>query len=381
MSPNPRTRVLHVVTRMNVGGVAVLLDNLMSGIDPEEFEVALLTGVCESPEADYLETREVNYSVYKVQTFHKSMNVKDDLVSFFRIIRIIWTFKPDVIHTHTSKAGLFGRLASFIFYPRARRVHTFHGHLLVGYFGQFKLRIVKLFERSLARISNGLIAMGSQVRQDLLKARIGTPQKMKVLFPGLEMPTFLSRSDARSVLGLDTEKVYVLYVGRLTEIKRPERILDVARMTTHSATSIHYLVAGDGELAESLREVSKSEKLPITLLGWRSDISNLLAASDILLLTSDNEAVALTLIEAAQASIPLVTTDAGAVRDIAVEGENAIVTDFNSQHLAEAVLYLATAPSIRLDMGRKGREIAEERFSISRMVQDHQNYYQEILNL
>ncbi len=309
------------------------------------------------------------------------MHFREDMASFFRIIQIIRKFKPDIIHTHTSKAGLFGRVAGFVFYPRAKRVHTFHGHLLVGYFGRLKLTIVKTVESLLARITDGLIAMGSQVRLDLLDAGIGTSKKLSVLYPGLEMPSFPRKSEARSSLFLDKEKLYVLYIGRLTGIKRPERILDVARFTKKSMHDIHFLIAGDGDLTESLKVTSESEGLPITFLGWRSDIPTLLSASDILLLTSDNEAVALTLIEGAQASLPLITTGAGAVRDIAIDQENAIVTDFNSQHLANAVVLLATEPTKRLEMGRKGRAIAEEKFSISRMVQDHQTYYQEILNL
>jgi glycosyltransferase involved in cell wall biosynthesis len=366
---------------MNVGGVAVLLDNLMRSTDTEKFEIGLLTGTCEIPEVDYLEGRVTKYELYRVSTFHKSMHFREDMASFFRIIQIIRKFKPDIIHTHTSKAGLFGRVAGFVFYPRAKRVHTFHGHLLVGYFGRLKLTIVKTVESLLARITDGLIAMGSQVRLDLLDAGIGTSKKLSVLYPGLKMPSFPGKSEARSSLFLDKEKLYVLYIGRLTGIKRPERILDVARFTKNSMHDIHFLIAGDGDLTESLKVTSESEGLPITFLGWRSDIPTLLSASDILLLTSDNEAVALTLIEGAQASLPLITTGAGAVRDIAIDQENAIVTDFNSQHLANAVVLLATEPTKRLEMGRKGRAIAEEKFSISRMVQDHQTYYQEILNL
>jgi len=288
-------------------------------------------------------------------------------------------FKPDIVHTHTSKAGLFGRLISMIAAPKAKRVHTFHGHLLVGYFNPIKLGIVKTFEKSLGLITHKFIAMGTQVRDDLVSAGIGTTAKFAVLFPGLANPVFPNREQARINLELTDEKIYCTFIGRLTQIKRPDRVLEVAALVAQQNHGVQFLVVGDGDLAQEMKSKSQKDNLPITFLGWRQDIPAILKTSDIALLTSDNEAVALTLIEATQAGIPIVTTAAGSVRDVAIDGENGFVTDFDSQALADAVLKLANNAELRKEFGEAGRKRSDALFSIKRMVADHENLYQQLL--
>ena len=379
MATSQKIKVLHLVTRMNVGGVAVLLDNLMSNIDKNEFEVLLATGLCESPEGEYLENRNIAYRLEQIPSFHKSISLTDDLKSLLAIIKVLRKFKPDIIHTHTSKAGLFGRVLSLLVAPSGKRVHTFHGHLLVGYFSPIKLAIVKAFEKSLGLITHKFIAMGTQVRDDLVAVGIGKTSKFAVLFPGLAKPVFPDREQARGNLGLSGNKTYCTFVGRLTQIKRPDRVLEVAALVAKQNSDIEFLVVGDGDLAQDMKSKSQTLDLPITFLGWRQDIPSILKASDIALLTSDNEAVALTLIEATQAGIPVVTTPAGSVRDVAIDGENGFVTGFSSRELADAVLKLAGNPVLREEYGSSGKKRSDALFSIERMVTDHENLYKELL--
>ena len=379
MASTQKIKVLHLVTRMNVGGVAVLLDNLMSNLDQNEFEVLLATGLCESPEGEYLDGRSIRYRLERIPSLHKSLKAGDDLKSLVALIKLLREFAPDIVHTHTSKAGLFGRSLSFLVAPQAKRIHTFHGHLLVGYFTPLKLGIVKFFEKSLGLITHKFIAMGTQVRDDLVAVGIGKTSKFEVLFPGLAKPIFPEREQARENLGLDKNKTYCTFVGRLTQIKRPDRVLEVASIVSRQNSNVEFLVVGDGDLAQEMKREAQSSKLPITFLGWRQDIPAILRASDIALLTSDNEAVALTLIEATQAGIPVVTTPAGSVRDVAIDGENGFVTSFESQDLADAVLKLAENPGIREEYGNAGRKRSDALFSIERMVTDHENLYKELL--
>jgi glycosyltransferase involved in cell wall biosynthesis len=379
MAQTARIKVLHLVTRMNVGGVAVLLDNLSSNWDQSEFEVILATGECELPESEYPLVQDAAYSIHRIPNFHKSLKIKDDFLAFLSIVRLIRTFRPDIIHTHTSKAGLFGRLAAVCFAPSAKRVHTFHGHLLVGYFSRIKLTIVISIEKVLAWLSDGLIAMGRQVKYDLLQAGIGSDKKFRVLFPGLYSPESYDRAETRKRIGLAEDKLFCIFVGRLTQVKRIDRILDVAFLTKFEIPNLEYLIIGDGELSAPLMKQAELRELPIRFLGWRTDIADLLAASDISILTSDNEAVALTLIEAAQAGLPIVTTPAGAVQDVAINGTNAIVSSFEIADISNAVIQLAKDSALRKRMGDQGKLIAESKFSIQTMVQGHQNYYKELL--
>jgi len=379
MAATSKIKVLHLVTRMNVGGVAVLLDNLMSCINKDEFEVLLGTGVCESPEGEYLDGRNINYRYERIASFHKSIKFFDDIKAVIEIVKLMRKFRPDIVHTHTSKAGLFGRVISFLVVPQSKRVHTFHGHLLVGYFNPIKLGIVKIFEKSLGLITQKFIAMGTQVRDDLVSAGIGTTSKFSVFFPGLAKPDFPDRQVARSNLELADDKIYCTFVGRLTQIKRPDRFLEVAALVAQQNPNVEFLVVGDGDLAKEMKSKSANGNLPITFLGWRQDIPAILAACDVALLTSDNEAVALTLIEATQAGIPVVTTSAGSVGDVAIDGENGFVTGFSAQQLAEAILKLANNPSLRQSFGSSGKTRSEALFSIQRMVTDHENLYKELL--
>jgi glycosyltransferase involved in cell wall biosynthesis len=374
-----KTKVLHLVTRMNVGGVAVLLDNLMSNLDQDEFEVLLATGQCESPEGEYLENRNINYRLERIPNFHKSLNFVDDFKSLIAIGKLLREFRPDIVHTHTSKAGLFGRILSYLLTPNAKRIHTFHGHLLFGYFSTVKLGIVKGFEKTLGAITHKFIAMGTQVRDDLISVGIGRESKFEVLFPGLAKPIFPDKEHARRNLGLLNDRTYCTFVGRLTQIKRPDRVLEVAALVSKRNSNIEFLIVGDGDLAQNMRDSARSLSLPITFLGWRQDIPAILKASDIALLTSDNEAVALTLIEATQAGIPVVTTPAGSVRDVAINNENGFVTGFSAQELTDAIIKLHENPGLREEFGIAGKKRSDALFSIQRMVSDHENLYKELL--
>ena len=161
-------RVMHVIARMNVGGPAVLVADLMRSVDSGKFEQVLVTGYCDENESDYLDEVATDIAAIRIVGLGRSVSVIKDLLAFTGLIREIKRFDPDVIHTHTAKAGVLGRIAGLIARPSAKRVHTYHGHLLHGYFGAGKTRVVVLIEKILSWISNGLISIGTNVMNDLL---------------------------------------------------------------------------------------------------------------------------------------------------------------------------------------------------------------------
>ena len=315
-------KVLHVVTRMNTGGVAVLLDDLMSSFDPRLVEATLITGSCDESEEDYLSIRKPSYRLIRVAHLQKKFHPQRDLQAFFEIRRTIKSLNIDVVHTHTSKAGFIGRLAASTVKPKPVRVHTFHGHLLTGYFSSWKTKLVYSIEKFLELFTDAFVAMGSQVRKDLESIGLGKRANFRVFFPGLPSRVFEPKTIARRELGLSENETYILYVGRMTAIKRPDRLLDAIEELVKRKVNVQVLAAGDGELLVGLRDRAASAGLPISFLGWRSDIPKLIAASDIAILTSDNEAVPLTLIEASMAGVPLVSTNVGSVSDVLVNDLN-----------------------------------------------------------
>jgi glycosyltransferase involved in cell wall biosynthesis len=371
-------KVLHVVTRMNTGGVAVLLDDLMSSFDPRLVEATLLTGSCDETEEDYLSVRKQNYRLVRVACLQKKFNPQKDIQAFLEIRRLIKSFHIDVVHTHTSKAGFLGRLAASTVKPKPVRVHTFHGHLLTGYFSSWKTKVVYSIEKFLEIFTDSFVAMGSQVRNDLESIGLGKRAKFNVFFPGLPSRVFEPKPIARQELGLKENGTYILFVGRMTAIKRPERLLDSIEELVNRKVNVQVLAAGDGELLAGLRDQAAQADLPITFLGWRSDIPKLIAASDIAILTSDNEAVPLTLIEASMAGLPLVSTNVGSVSDVLVNDLNGYLVDSEPAALADAVQKLAIDPVLRGIMGGAGRERATRYFSLEKMCADHTELYQHL---
>jgi glycosyltransferase involved in cell wall biosynthesis len=369
-------KVLQVIARMNVGGPAVIVADLMRGLDPVKFEQKLITGYCADNEADYLETVATDVKATRIGGLGRSISPMADARAFLKLIALIRRENPDVIHTHTAKAGVLGRLAAILAGSRALKVHTFHGHLLHGYFAGWKIKLVIAIEKYLATRTDILVAVGNQVREDLLAAGIGERNQYKVFFPGLPTPADFDRDSVRKEIGLDLDAIYCTFVGRLTQIKRPDRLLDVVAASVARGLKLNFLVAGEGELFESSKARALEENLPITFLGWRSDIDQLFAASDMAILTSDNEGIPLTLIQAAFAGIPIVAPRVGSIADIVIDGETGFLTSPQAGAMASAISALVTDEDLREELGSVGRAHAEKYFSLEKSLADHAALYE-----
>jgi glycosyltransferase involved in cell wall biosynthesis len=370
-----RIKVMQIIARMNVGGPAVIVAELMRGLDSSKFEQVLITGYCDETEADYLDEVATDIKASRIAGLGRSVSPLADLKAFFGLVRTIKKFNPDVIHTHTAKAGVLGRLASIIAGRGAVRIHTFHGHLLHGYFSGWKTKLVITIEKFLAKRTHRLIAIGTEVERELLAAGIGTKSQYSIFFPGLPEPDTASKAELRKELELDPSAIYCTFVGRLTQIKRPDRLLDIAAAMVAREVPIHFLVAGEGELFEGSKARARSEKLPVTFLGWRKDIDNLFAASDIAILTSDNEGIPLTLIQASQAGLPIIAPAVGSISDIVENDKTGFLTSSQPGAMASALSALATDSALRSRLGSAGRERAHQYFSLERMLRDHTDIY------
>jgi glycosyltransferase involved in cell wall biosynthesis len=377
--PN-KIKVLRIIARMNVGGPAVQVSGLMRGFDAQVFDQELVTGYCADDEADYLEKVATDVKAVRIDGLGRSIKPRADLTALFAIIREIRRFKPDVIHTHTAKAGVVGRVASILSGHKSVRVHTFHGHLLNGYFGSGKTKLVILVEKFLALFTDQLLAVGAKVKDDLLAVGIGNHSKFGVMPPGLQLATVPSRSSARKVIGLNDDAIYCAFIGRITQIKRPDRFLDVVAEIKSRGIDLHFVVAGAGELLHYCQDRAESEKLPVTFLGWREDIEVVLAAANFVLLTSDNEGTPLSLIQAGMVGIPVVATNVGSTNEIVVNGETGLLTDLSVKELSDAVAKVATDTALRAKMGTAGKEYTMARYGVARLVKDHQNLYLRLLN-
>lgn len=375
-----KVRVLRIIARMNVGGPAVQVSGLMRGFDQTIFEQELLTGFCAADESDYLEKVASDVKAIRIDGLGRSIKPRADLTSLFAIIKEIRRFKPDVIHTHTAKAGVVGRIASILSGHRSIRVHTFHGHLLHGYFGAGKTKLVILIEKFLAIFTDQLLAVGKKVQNDLINAGIGNDSKFAVMPPGLQLAKVPSKTEARLELGLDLDKIYCAFIGRITQIKRPDRFLDVVSKIKVAGTNVHFVVAGAGEQLDYCQKRASDENLPVTFLGWREDIEVVLAAADFVILTSDNEGTPLSLIQAGMVGIPVVATNVGSTNEIVVDDETGFLTDLSVDQLADAVTKLAEDSDLRAKMGSAGQKYTLARYGVARLAKDHQDLYLRLVN-
>jgi glycosyltransferase involved in cell wall biosynthesis len=375
-----KVRVLRIIARMNVGGPAVQVSGLMRGFNKETFEQELLTGFCASDEADYLEKVATDVKAIRIDGLGRSIKPRADLTALFAIVKEIRRFKPDVIHTHTAKAGVVGRIASILSGQKSIRVHTFHGHLLHGYFGTAKTKLVILIEKLLALFTHQLLAVGKQVQDDLIAVGIGNLRKFAVMPPGLQLANIPTKAAARIELGLEPIEIYCAFIGRITQIKRPDRFLDVTSQVQADNVKVHFIVAGAGEKLQYCEERVSSENLPVTFLGWREDIEVVLAAADFVILTSDNEGTPLSLIQAGMVGIPVVATNVGSTNEIVADGHTGFLTDLSVEQLSHAVAKLASDSDLRAKMGAAGKEYTLARYGVERLVKDHQDLYLRLLN-
>jgi glycosyltransferase involved in cell wall biosynthesis len=368
-------KVVSIITRMNTGGAARLIDSLSQGFhESKEIDHLLVIGEVASHEQDFLAGKNVNYRIKKIEGLGKQISILQDLKAFINLMKLLRLEKPNIVHTHLSKAGLLGRLAAKIAVPRAKIVHTIHGHLYVGYFSKAFVFLLITLEKLLTKFTDLLIFTGPSVMAELNKLGIKKSNQV-VIEPGVKPMTFLSKIQARDKFNLDSEKVIIGFAGRLTRIKRVDRLLDVFEKIQQLHPDTQLIIAGGGDLESWVQEQILNRHLNIKLLGWQSDIAAVIAACDIWMLTSDNEATPLSVIEASLGGVVSVATNVG---DVAHAIENqvsglVVSTDVNS--LLAAVDELVTAPEKRQKLASNAKIRAESHFLEEKMVQSHVKLY------
>ena len=370
-------RVLHVIARLNVGGPATQVLALADGLDPSRFAVTIASGSAGPGEGEFVDLRAPTAEVETLTSLGPELRPLADARALAELDRLVRRLGPDLVHTHTAKAGLLGRLVA------ARHglptVHTFHGHLLEGYFGPRITRAVVAVERRLAASTARLCTVGQRVRDDLLAAGVGTPGQYVALRPGVVPPALVDRREARQRLGLNDDAAVVAAVGRLTAIKRPDRLLDAAVRLAAQGRRVTVLLAGDGELRGALEARAARQRLDVRFLGWRSDVGTVYRAADLVALTSDNEGMPVALIEAAMCGCPAVATNVGSVAEVVEHGQGGLVVDADAVGVARGIAALLDDPARREAMGQAATERARRRFSVDALVGETAALYDAVL--
>lgn len=367
-----RVYVATVVTRMNIGGVARHVRLVHERLDQSRFDKALLIGET-SPEEGELPLNESD-RLHRIEGLKRAIDPKQDLAVLRRLRRVFKQNSPTIVETHMAKAGALGRVAAW----SARVpivVHTYHGHVLSGYFSERASRGFTAMERWLAKRTDALIAISTQVRDDLLALGIGDPSQWHVIPVALDLSELVESDTlptaARRALGLPVGVPTVGIVGRLVPIKDHETFLAAAARVAGTNPHVHFVVAGNGEL-RSVLERRAEELLPgkLTFLGWVSQLPSLYAALDVVVLTSRNEGTPFAVIEAAAAGRPVVATRVGGVPDAVEEQETGfLVEPGDARGVAARVAQLLDAPERARVMGAAGRNLVTRRFAADRAVE------------
>lgn len=369
-------RVMRIIARTNVGGPALQATVLMRGLS-DRFEQRMYAGSLAEGEADFLELRAPDIPVYRVPSLSRRVRPGDDARALRFIMSEMRQYRPHIVHTHTAKAGVTGRLAAMMTNVPAR-IHTFHGHLLHSFFSGPATRGLVAVESALARHTDRLIAVGAQVRDDLLAAGVGKAAQYAVVPPGTSLGPLPDRLAARSALGVPADVPVVAFVGRLTKVKRPDRLLAVARQVSRVIPDTRFVICGDGDLSADVQYASLHGHCGITPLGWRADVETVYAGADLVLLTSDNEGMPVSLIEAALAGVPVVATNVGSVAEVVQHEATGILAGTDHQSLATATIRLLADEQLRRDMGARARIWATAQFGPERLVSDIEQLYESV---
>ena len=375
-----KIKVVYIIARLNIGGAAVHTILLTRDLDPDHFEALLVTGI-EGPHEGSMRDWAVDQGITPIiiPELGREINPIADLKVLFALYRLFRREKPDIVHTHTAKAGFIGRLAAWLAGVPVI-VHTFHGHVFHSYFGPLKTRLFLLIEQLLAHLTDRIITISPLQRQEILGYGIASPDKIVIISLGFELELFLTndslRGQVRTELGLDNSLNLVGIVARLTEIKNHRLFLEAAALVHDRCDSVHFLIVGDGELRVELEQQTKSLGLDgvVSFLGWREDMPSIYADLDLVVLTSHNEGTPVTLIEAQAAGCPVIATKVGGVPDVVIDKETGyLVPPGDARALAGAIVKILSDDSRKL--GQAGRQMVEEKFSLARQVRDIEIFY------
>jgi len=375
---------MRVITRLNIGGPAIHVSLLASRLDPTRYETLLVSGVESGDEGNMLELGRLPPIDPRIlPTLGRAISPLDDLRALTGLVLLARSFKPDIVHTHLAKAGALGRIAARIAGVRTV-VHTYHGSVFRGYFGQRESAVYLGIERALARITTRIVAITSGQKADLVDLGIAPSSKIVGIPLGLDLDHFRelpAREAALSALGLPREGRYVAIVARLVPIKDIPTFLRALALVTESLPDVRGLVVGDGPERGAVERLAQNLGLErrCRFLGWRADLPNVYAASDVVALTSLNEGSPVSVIEAMASGRAVVATAVGGVPDVVSEATGILVPVGDRRGFADAIVSLLRDPDRRAELGRKGREVAIRRFGSDRLIADIDRLYMDLL--
>ncbi|CAN5420999.1 glycosyltransferase family 4 protein [soil metagenome] len=392
-------KILRIHNRLIVGGPSLNVTLLSTYLTPE-FETLLLVGKRDPYEKDarYI-AEQLGINPIEIPEMQRSILPINDIRAYFKIRKIIKEFKPDIVHTHASKSGAIGRMAASSCNVKMI-VHTFHGHVFHSYFNKFISSFIVKLERYLAKKTDAIIAI-SEIQKHELSAiyKIAPESKIFTIPLGFNLEKYSVEQDEKRMIfrnkyGFTSDEIIVGIIGRIVPIKNHEMFVEVAALIKKRVDiNVRFAIIGDGESLPAIERKCRDLKLSysyfvknpkakadIVVTSWETEIDQVLAGLDIVVLTSYNEGTPVSLIEAQAACKPVVSTNVGGVEDVIIHGENGYLTEVNDvAAFADYVITLLESKSLRESMGKAGFETIIKKYSKERLVNDVKHLYLNFL--
>ena len=386
--PEP-IRVLRVIARLNMGGPAIHVSNLAAGLQTRGYATTVVAGsLARGEDSMAFVAERLGVTVVSVPEIQREVAPLHDVQSIRRLTEIMREVRPHILHTHTAKAGALARAAALVA-GSARPpiiVHTFHGHVLKGYFGAGRTAFFKQVERSLARYSDVLVAVSPEVRDELVAHGIAPADKFTVIRLGIPLDERLGDEtadlDYRALYGIPGDAFVVGWVGRMTGVKDTDAVLEIVRAARERDVPAVLCMVGDGPDRDRLEQVAHDLGIARAtyFVGYQEDVAGYYRLFDAFLLPSVNEGTPVSAIEALASGTPVVATRVGGVPDVVTDGvDGFLVEPGDTDAASERLATLAGDPGLRARFGAAGSATARDRYSVDRLVDDVDRLYRELL--
>lgn len=392
-------KILRILNRFNLGGPTYNAAYLTKYMSPE-FETMLIGGCRDEAEKDseYI-VRSLGIEPVIIPEMRREIDPVKDVVAYNKIKKIIKEFKPDIVHTHASKAGVLGRYAA-----KSAKVpiivHTFHGHIFHSYFNSYKSMVFKTIERNLANKSSKIIAVSEFQKYELTEVyKIVKPEKVEVINLGFDLEQFQKNIDEkrqkfRAEFNIKDDEIAIGIIGRIVPIKNHNLFLKgVKYLMDNTSKKVRIFIVGDGESKEAIMQKAKelnidfvdtlkSNKVAtLTFTSWRKDIDVVNAGLDIIALTSLNEGTPVSIIEAQASNKAIIATNVGGIKDIVIENETAILTkNADEEDFAKKLLELVENEELRNKLSKNSYDFVKQKFHYTTLVKNMSKLYNNLLN-
>ena len=390
-----KPKIVRIIGRLNVGGPARQACFLHEALR-RNFDTVLIAGHLDEQEGDMSYLLKSEDGIRWIRSMSRPVRFWSDFLAFLSIVRILRREKPDLVHTHTAKAGSLGRVAATLLRVPIR-VHTYHGHVFHGYFGPLQTRVWLAIERTLNKITTRTVVISDSQAEELVeKYKVISRPKVCTICNGYDLSQFARGSDVgrvrnlRQEFGFDDSHFVVMWAGRMVPIKNVELLAQIVREAQRSPR-LRFLVVGDGTDRNKLETLTAGCS-NIRLAGWRKDMHELWAAADVGLVTSRNEGTPSALIEAMASGKAFVATNVGGVIDLAtppteadrslrlIRAGNGFLTPVEVSPMLRCLEFLAANPDVGLAMGNAGRSFALAHYSEKRLRTDIETLYCDLLD-